>query len=120
MANRLRLGSLFASLLFVFSFVAVDYADARRGGSFGSRGFRTYQSAPATRTAASAPGNSHRRASMDVRFMVTSQTAVFKPVGLGAVKGDRVGPQRTGSEKVVDGVHVVHVVVGADHPAHHG
>lgn len=54
MANRLRLGSLFASLLFVFSFVAVDYADARRGGSFGSRGFRTYQSAPATRTAPSA------------------------------------------------------------------
>ena len=36
MANRLRLGSLFASLLFVFSFVAVDYADARRGGSFGN------------------------------------------------------------------------------------
>lgn len=31
--------------------VAVDQADARRGGSFGSRGARTFQSAPPTRTA---------------------------------------------------------------------
>ncbi|MEF2552718.1 Tim44 domain-containing protein [Aurantimonas sp. A2-1-M11] len=54
MVHRLRFGALFASLLLAFSFVAVDYAEARRGGSFGSRGFRTYQSAPATRTAPSA------------------------------------------------------------------
>ncbi|MBB4002288.1 MAG: Tim44 domain-containing protein [Aurantimonas endophytica] len=51
MANRLRFGALFTSLFLVFSFVAVDYADARRGGSFGSRGGRTFQSAPATQTA---------------------------------------------------------------------
>ncbi|UIJ73081.1 Tim44 domain-containing protein [Aurantimonas sp. HBX-1] len=51
MANRLRFGALLASLFMVFSFVAVDYADARRGGSFGSRGGRTFQSAPATQTA---------------------------------------------------------------------
>ena len=50
MPNRLRFGALLASLLLAFSFVAVDHADARRGGSFGSRGFRTFQSAPATRT----------------------------------------------------------------------
>ncbi|WP_373288599.1 Tim44 domain-containing protein [Brucella endophytica] len=31
--------------------VALDHAEARRGGSFGSRGARTYQSAPPTRTA---------------------------------------------------------------------
>ncbi|MBE7184203.1 MAG: Tim44 domain-containing protein [Methylobacterium mesophilicum] len=35
----------------VFSMAAVDYAEARRGGSFGSRGTRTFQSAPPTRTA---------------------------------------------------------------------
>ncbi|MCO6049144.1 Tim44 domain-containing protein [Mesorhizobium sp. RP14(2022)] len=35
----------------VFSMIAVDHAEARRGGSFGSRGTRTFQSAPATRTA---------------------------------------------------------------------
>lgn len=51
MANRLRFGAVFASLFLAFSFVAVDYADARRGGSFGSRGFRTFQSAPPTTTA---------------------------------------------------------------------
>jgi predicted lipid-binding transport protein (Tim44 family) len=34
-----------------FSFVSVDYADARRGGGFGSRGVRTFQSAPPTNTA---------------------------------------------------------------------
>ena len=50
MPNRMRLGALLASLLLAFSLVAVDHADARRGGSFGSRGFRTFQSAPATRT----------------------------------------------------------------------
>ena len=53
MASRLRLSALLASLMLVFSLVAVDHADARRGGSFGSRGFRTFQSAPATRTAPS-------------------------------------------------------------------
>lgn len=42
---------LFAGLFLAFSMVAVDSAEARRGGSFGSRGTRTFQSAPATRTA---------------------------------------------------------------------
>ncbi len=53
MASRLRLSAFLASLMLVFSLVAVDHADARRGGSFGSRGMRTFQSAPATRTAPS-------------------------------------------------------------------
>ena len=53
MASRLRLSAFFAALLLVFSLVAADHADARRGGSFGSRGMRTFQSAPATRTAPS-------------------------------------------------------------------
>lgn len=51
MVNRLRFGAMLASLFLAFSFVAVDHADARRGGSFGSRGFRTFQSAPTTTTA---------------------------------------------------------------------
>lgn len=46
-----RLATLFAGLFMVFSLTAVDYAEARRGGSFGSRGSRTFQSAPPTRTA---------------------------------------------------------------------
>ncbi|RYH13195.1 MAG: hypothetical protein EON57_02385 [Alphaproteobacteria bacterium] len=43
-----RLTALFASLLMAFSLVAVDTAEARRGGSFGSRGARTTYSVPAT------------------------------------------------------------------------
>lgn len=46
-----RIATLFAGLLLAFSMVAMDHAEARRGGSFGSRGTRTFQSAPATRTA---------------------------------------------------------------------
>lgn len=42
---------LFASLLLAFSMVSLDQAEARRGGSFGSRGIRTHQNVPATRTA---------------------------------------------------------------------
>ncbi|MBL8581160.1 MAG: Tim44 domain-containing protein [Rhizobiaceae bacterium] len=43
--------TVFAAAFMAFSMVAVDHADARRGGSFGSRGARTFQTAPATRTA---------------------------------------------------------------------
>jgi len=43
-----RLTALFATLLMAFSMVAVDTAEARRGGSFGSRGARTTMSVPAT------------------------------------------------------------------------
>jgi predicted lipid-binding transport protein (Tim44 family) len=46
-----RFAALFAGLFLAFSMVAVDHADARRGGSFGSRGMRTFQPAPPTRTA---------------------------------------------------------------------
>ena len=43
--------ALIAALFMAFSLFSVDYAEARRGGSFGSRGTRTFQSAPPTRTA---------------------------------------------------------------------
>ena len=45
-----RLSALFLVLLTMFSVVADDIAEARRGGSFGSRGTRTYQTVPATPT----------------------------------------------------------------------
>ncbi|KQT50892.1 hypothetical protein ASG43_06450 [Aureimonas sp. Leaf454] len=50
-SRTFRFASLYAGLVMAFSMVAVDHADARRGGSFGSRGGRTFQSAPATNTA---------------------------------------------------------------------
>ncbi len=46
-----RSTALLGALLMAFTMVASDHAEARRGGSFGSRGSRTFQSAPATRTA---------------------------------------------------------------------
>ena len=51
LSRTTRFATLFAGLFLAFSMVAVDHADARRGGSFGSRGTRTFQSAPPTRTA---------------------------------------------------------------------
>ncbi|MDB5621899.1 MAG: hypothetical protein JWR39_462 [Devosia sp.] len=49
-ARRFRLASAFAALLVTFSMAAVDTADARARGSFGSRGTRTFQTAPTTNT----------------------------------------------------------------------
>lgn len=46
-----RFATLFAGLFLAFSMTAMDHAEARRGGSFGSRGTRTFQAAPPTRTA---------------------------------------------------------------------
>ncbi|BCG74923.1 membrane protein [Mesorhizobium sp. 113-1-2] len=51
MSRTSRFAALFAGLFLAFSMVAIDHAEARRGGSFGSRGTRTFQSAPPTRTA---------------------------------------------------------------------
>src|SRR6478752_3626846 len=43
-----RFSALLAALITVFSMVAVDSAEARRLGSFGSRGFRTERTIPST------------------------------------------------------------------------
>lgn len=43
--------ALFAALFVSFTLVSTDFAEARRGGSFGSRGTRTFQAPPPTRTA---------------------------------------------------------------------
>lgn len=49
-SKRFRLASLFATLVMAISMISVDQAEARRGGSFGGRGTRTFNSAPATNT----------------------------------------------------------------------
>ncbi|PLP58490.1 hypothetical protein CYK37_16510 [Mesorhizobium loti] len=53
-SGKTRSFALLATLLMAFTLVSTDFADARRGGSFGSRGARTFQSAPPTRTAPNA------------------------------------------------------------------
>jgi predicted lipid-binding transport protein (Tim44 family) len=46
-----KLASLFAATMMVFSLAVVGDAEARMGGSFGSRGMRTYSAPPVTTTA---------------------------------------------------------------------
>ncbi len=48
--RNLRLTALFVSLLAAMTMVTVDTAEARKGGSFGSRGTRTHQTVPQTQT----------------------------------------------------------------------
>lgn len=50
LSRSLRLFSVFAAMFVAFSMVTIDHADARRGGSFGSRGTRTQQTVPPTTT----------------------------------------------------------------------
>jgi predicted lipid-binding transport protein (Tim44 family) len=51
--GRFRFLALLSAAFVAMMLVSVDFADARRGGSFGSRGLRTQQAAPPTRTAPS-------------------------------------------------------------------
>ena len=49
--RRIRLASICAALVVAFSMMAVDFAEARVRGGFGSRGTRTFQTSPTTPTA---------------------------------------------------------------------
>lgn len=49
-SGNIRFLAIFLSLVTAFSVMTVDTAEARRGGSFGSRGLRTFQTVPATKT----------------------------------------------------------------------
>lgn len=49
-SGKFRFLAVLLSLVTVFSVATVDMAEARRGGSFGSRGTRTFQTVPATNT----------------------------------------------------------------------
>jgi predicted lipid-binding transport protein (Tim44 family) len=54
--GKTRIVAMLATLAVAFMLVSTDFADARRGGSFGSRGVKTFQSAPPTRTAPNTTG----------------------------------------------------------------
>ena len=83
MSRTSRFATLFAGLFLAFSMVAIDHAEARRGGSFGSRGTRTFQAAPPTRTAP-AP-------TAPVERSMTPNTGVNS-----AARQPQAGPQRPG------------------------
>lgn len=54
--GKLRFFAALSALFVALTLVSVDFAEARRGGSFGSRGTRTFQTAPPTRTAPNPSG----------------------------------------------------------------
>ncbi len=55
-SGRIRFVALFMSLFVGLTLVSTDFAEARRGGSFGSRGGRTWQAPAPTRTAPNQTG----------------------------------------------------------------
>lgn len=87
LSRTTRLATLFAGLFLAFSMVAVDQADARRNGSFGSRGTRTFQSAPPTRTAPQPTAPIER--SMTPNTGQATQNSAARP-------GTAMQPQRPG------------------------
>ncbi|WAX97277.1 Tim44 domain-containing protein [Aminobacter sp. NyZ550] len=89
LSRTTRFATLFAGLFLAFSMIAVDHADARRGGSFGSRGTRTFQSAPPTRTAPqpTAPVE---------RSMTPNTGQATNPAATSAARPGATAPQRPG------------------------
>ena len=76
-----RLASVLACVVMAFSMLSVGQAEARRGGSFGSRGTHTYQSAPPTNTSPSITGPVQR-------------TMTPAPANTPPRQGVQSGPQR--------------------------
>lgn len=83
-----RVAALFAGLFLTFSMVAMDHAEARRGGSFGSRGTRTFQSAPPTRTAP--------QPAAPVERSMTPNPGTPNPGTNAAARQPQAAPQRPG------------------------
>ena len=73
------------SMALAFALVSADYADARRGGGFGSRGARTFQAPPSTATAPRQAAPIER--SMTPRDAAQPQTAQRMPNGQPARRG---------------------------------
>jgi len=80
--GRIRFVALFMSLFVGLTLVSTDFAEARRGGSFGSRGTRTWQAPAPTRTAPNPNGPVERT------MTPTPNTATRQP--------QTVGQQRPG------------------------
>jgi predicted lipid-binding transport protein (Tim44 family) len=91
--------ALIAALFMAFSLFSVDYAEARRGGSFGSRGARTSQSAPATNTAP--------QPTAPVERSMTPNTGTSQ-----AARQPQAGPQRPGFMNGLGGSLMRGLVIG--------
>ena len=88
-----RLSALFAILLTAFSLTAVGTAEARFGGSFGSRGMRTYQSVPSTPTVPYTTGPVQRSMNTGSTYNPGYYNSGFgyRPFGFGGLGGWLLG-----------------------------
>ncbi|MEM6761460.1 MAG: TIM44-like domain-containing protein [Pseudomonadota bacterium] len=86
--HRFRAFVLFAILGISFTLVAVEFAEARRGGGFGSRGLRTFTPPAATRTAP--------REAQPINRSMTPRQQNAQPGQQGAQPG-QPGAQRAGA-----------------------
>ena len=85
-----RFAAVLASLLMVFTVASVDQAEARRGGSFGSRGTRTFQTAPATPTSPRQTGPINQSVTPRTQTN-TAQPGVNAPAARGGFFGSGFG-----------------------------
>jgi predicted lipid-binding transport protein (Tim44 family) len=87
-----RLSALLATLIMAFSLVAVDTAEARRGGSFGSRGMFTQRSVPSTQVSpkTTAPVQ-NTMTNSTTRNTVGSATTPVRPSLFGGFGGALLG-----------------------------
>ena len=69
--RNFRLAAVFVALLAALTLVGVGTAEARKGGSFGSRGTRTYQTVPQTQTLPKTTG--------PVTYSTTPKTTATQP-----------------------------------------
>lgn len=88
-----RLSALLATLIMAFSLVAVDTAEARRGGSFGSRGMFTQRSVPATQVSpkTTAPVQNTMTNGTQQRNTVGNATTPARPGLFGGFGGALLG-----------------------------
>lgn len=86
-----RSTALLATLVMALSLVAVDTAEARRGGSFGSRGIRTERSIPATNVSPNATTPVQRTMTNGQQNTVGNATTAARPGLFGGFGGALLG-----------------------------
>jgi len=94
--GRFRSLALLSAAFVAMTLVSVDFAEARRGGSFGSRGMRTQQAAPPTRTAPNQTGPVERSTTpAPTRQQQTAaqqqRPGLFNGLGGGLMRGLLIG-----------------------------
>lgn len=97
--GRFRFLALLSAAFVAMTLVSVDFAEARRGGSFGSRGLRTQQATPPTRTAPNQTGPVERSMTPTPNAATRQQQTVgqqqrpgmFSGLGSGLMRGLLIG-----------------------------